>query len=992
MTRFYYFTLLCLFPLLTPLSAQDTISITDASLQADQDYTWTADNVYRLEGEVFLESGGELTIEPGTLVLGADEGSRLVITVGARILADGTPTAPIVFTSAVEAGYWGGLVLLGEAILTQFVNETAYTHSGEVDGTEDDRLRFGGGVNLDDSGTLRYVSIRRASTYGLVLAGVGSGTTIDFVETVDGLNGGMNLQGGRAFVKHYVAAGNYGTDVNVDLSYQSDNQFWYILKNRERPNEPARPAITVASRGYEELSPLASEFQLFNGTFINGLTTTPGEGVRVALQYTDVSNGISQRNLFVNFPHAAGMLDINDNPNSLGVIIAGNSVYNTEGEVPDVGNTAQEYTPAEFIAGNTRSSPIFASFNNRISGNTLIRNSCTTSPGCTNPLPLAGRIELTGAQGVGTDQVEPNTYIGAFEGADWTFPWSYVDHDDTGYQLVTGRVSYGNANACTTGTTEGRASGQIMEVLTPLGIQYTATDENGDYRTYVPAGATTLSVVTDPALFTNCNNGVTLQVEEDSSYVRDLTVAAVKSCASPSVDISAAFLRRCFESTYTVSYRNEGSQTLFDPVVTVVLDPFLSYVSGDLTPTAISGDTLFFDVTELPPFGTDNFRFRVMVSCEAELGQEHCTSASIGVSNRCVIPPGPRLTVEGSCDGTSVHFDVKNVGDATPASPVPFVIIEDEVMRDQGSLQLAPGLTESFTFEATGTFHFSTRAWPDSTTQQRAAKTLNCPGTTDFPTFLFPATDTDAGLSLDCQPNIGAYDPNDKRGYPFGLTEAHSVPRNLDMRYHIRFQNTGTDTAFTVVVTDTLSELLDLATLKMGAASHPMTWSLEADRVLRVSFDNIMLPDSNINEPASNGFFQFEISAADNLDFGDLIENEADIFFDFNDPIRTNLAFHTVTELFEEETTANHLFATDLPGLKAYPQPARDRVTFEVEGGTVRDGFYALYGTDGRLRQQNSYTDGRFTAPVSDLAPGLYVCMLKTAKGQTVALQKFLVQ
>ncbi|MBK6831758.1 MAG: hypothetical protein IPG92_13905 [Flavobacteriales bacterium] len=103
----------------------------------------------------------------------------------------------------------------------------------------------------------------------------------------------------------------------------------------------------------------------------------------------------------------------------------------------------------------------------------------------------------------------------------------------------------------------------------------------------------------------------------------------------------------------------------------------------------------------------------------------------------------------------------------------------------------------------------------------------------------------------------------------------------------MRFQNTGTDTAFPIVITDTLPQYLDPATIRMGAGSHGFSWSLSGQGTLRWVFPNILLPDSNVNEPRSHGFVSFRIRPYQPLLPGTTIENIANIYFDFNPPVIT---------------------------------------------------------------------------------------------------------
>ncbi|MEM9526528.1 MAG: T9SS type A sorting domain-containing protein, partial [Bacteroidota bacterium] len=197
-------------------------------------------------------------------------------------------------------------------------------------------------------------------------------------------------------------------------------------------------------------------------------------------------------------------------------------------------------------------------------------------------------------------------------------------------------------------------------------------------------------------------------------------------------------------------------------------------------------------------------------------------------------------------------------------------------------------------------------------------------------------------------------------------------------------------TAFTVIVVDTLSEHLNPTSLVMGSSSHDYTWTLEGERTLKVTYNNIMLPDSNVNEPASNGYFYFTIDAQDSLDFGTEIENEADIYFDFNDPIRTNKTFHLVSKL-KEKTTSISSAERPQELLRIYPQPASAEITVVTLSGADLRGNYLLYTSDGRLLGGGSAIGPRKRISVESLAPGIYTFVLRDQQGRLVSSQRFVI-
>jgi hypothetical protein len=138
----------------------------------------------------------------------------------------------------------------------------------------------------------------------------------------------------------------------------------------------------------------------------------------------------------------------------------------------------------------------------------------------------------------------------------------------------------------------------------------------------------------------------------------------------------------------------------------------------------------------------------------------------------------------------------------------------------------------------------------------------------------------------------GSYDPNDIVVDEDTLLSTQ-FPNPPFLEYLIRFQNTGNDTAFTVKILNLIdTTMLDLSTFEFVASSHPVNLSwLPWERNMQFMFNNILLPDSNINEPQSHGFVRYRIQPKSNLIAGDSITNNAAIYFDFNDPILTNTAY-----------------------------------------------------------------------------------------------------
>lgn len=195
--------------------------------------TLTKKNVYLLQGKVYVTDNATLTIEPGTVIKGDyDSKAALIITKGAKIIAEGTETDPIVFTSnrtVRKAGDWGGLIILGEAASNRFSNYAS------VNLDTDPLLTTYGGTNKDsNSGTLKYVRIEFAGAKvkssdnfnGILVAGVGELTVFDNVMVSYCAGDSFEVLGGRVNFNKMISFKsssddfkfNYGAFCNIENS------------------------------------------------------------------------------------------------------------------------------------------------------------------------------------------------------------------------------------------------------------------------------------------------------------------------------------------------------------------------------------------------------------------------------------------------------------------------------------------------------------------------------------------------------------------------------------------------------------------------------------------------------------------------------------------------------------------------------------------------------------------------------------------------------
>lgn len=217
---------------------------------------------------------------------------------------------------------------------------------------------------------------------------------------------------------------------------------------------------------------------------------------------------------------------------------------------------------------------------------------------------------------------------------------------------------------------------------------------------------------------------------------------------------------------------------------------------------------------------------------------------------------------------------------------------------------------------------------------------------------------------------IGSYDPNDKmetRGRQIDIDE---FSESDYLYYTIRFENTGTASAFNVRINDILHSSLMPETIQMISASHPYV----LDRVgnnLNWNFNNIMLPHAAADPEGAKGYVHFKIKPQDGFVVGDIIPNTASIFFDFNPPIITN-TFETefVDQLSVAESNAG--------ALRLYPVPASDILRFTADA-TVQE--VRLFDITGKIMLYQKVGAAQGLLDVSSLSTGMYLIQLTHENG-----------
>ncbi|MDX1651356.1 MAG: T9SS type A sorting domain-containing protein [Brumimicrobium sp.] len=548
-------------------------------------------------------------------------------------------------------------------------------------------------------------------------------------------------------------------------------------------------------------------------------------------------------------------------------------------------------------------------------------------------------------------------------------------------------------------------------------------NSNGEwYIDSLPVGTYTATIDTTNLNWTpTCPVSQSFTVTDPQAFTPgpDFGMVNNNPCSSPDISIHAPFLRRCFsDQVIYVQACNEitGTGVLNSAYAEIELDSLFTPNSSSLPYTSLGNNLYRFQLGDLYPGQCVDFTVNTTISCDAILGETLCMDAKLYPVDSCAldsVPTNPlpptygndpnlvmpqpctlpwdksSLQVEGWCQGDSVHFSITNTGDLGDGdmdcySPVLLYVNDTLVSID--SVQLVGQQTIYFSYPANGeTWILAAEQHPlhPGNSHPNAHVELCGTDSTGWISDMInnqPHDDADPVVDIYCGVVTGSYDPNDKRGFPIGVSDQHYIKPNQQLQYIIRFQNTGTDTAFTVVIRDTLDTDLNIFTVKSGVSSHNYTFRKYGARVLEWTFDDIMLPDSTTDEPGSNGFITFTVDQVPDLPNGTVINNQADIYFDFNAPIITNETSHRINDMITSSPLeVEEIINAEGNKITVYPNPNNGLLFIELEKITepIRYNITSINGqvvASGKLSQLKNVVD------IQNLSSGLYLIQINNSE------------
>ncbi len=351
--------------------------------------TWSANEIHYIKGRCWVENGATLTIEKGAIIKGRTgteaNASALIIAKGAKLMAEGTASEPIIFTSEldnIELGQksgtnltendrekWGGLIVLGNAKISAEDGDV----SAQIEGIPATEAygQFGGTNDADNSGVITYVSIRHGGALigegneinGLTLGGVGNGTVINHVEVVGNLDDGIECFGGSVNIDDAIVAFQGDDAIDLDMNYSGTIDNFMVIHGGDTDEG-------LEIDGPEGSTYTDGKFTLKNGT----IKSTDGAGsaadikskaqgtiencffqgynkfLKVRASFSDTTNCTDKKDAFLNLTDGSGNLVIANNDATATDVNSIASVYT--GSCEDCGCEDEGALDAAISAGN----------------------------------------------------------------------------------------------------------------------------------------------------------------------------------------------------------------------------------------------------------------------------------------------------------------------------------------------------------------------------------------------------------------------------------------------------------------------------------------------------------------------------------------------------------------------------------------------------------------------------------------------------------------
>ena len=583
-----------------------------------------------------------------------------------------------------------------------------------------------------------------------------------------------------------------------------------------------------------------------------------------------------------------------------------------------------------------------------------------------------------------------------------------------GNNIISGNI-YNDLNlTCSKNNTEKNLNKYLIKATGKTEL-YSLTNSNGNFTFFVDSNSTYKISVLKSKFATEinniCNNNeFIVNSGKSGNQIDSINIGVhLKDCSLLSVELSKTRMRRCFRNATSIIYRNYGSQEEYNAKIYIDYPEYVSLVSASqLYSTVNSSNKIYvFTIDTVKAFSEHTISLIDSVMCGDEdiRGYTQCIRTWITPKSNCTQTKSSIIWDESdiiidqkpkNLGDSLAQFTIKNCGTGNMTNPQQFRLFYNNELADTGRFQLQANDSLIIGSSADGsTIRLEADQCQNHPGQSIPRATIEgCGSSTPAKASLgfWPRSicdDLDPDVSEICLDIKDSYDPNEKTVSPSGITAKNYVPTKGPLHYSIGFQNTGSDTAYKIVVVDTLSKNLDLSTLVITGASHKYTYSIsgQSQPILEFTFNNINLPDSTTDEAHSHGFISYTLYPNDSIIPKSTIDNFADIYFDYNSPIRTNTT-HVVA--FDTTIVSNKIISVKLissptsildlevPKIKISPNPCSQNI--EVESLNNDYNLLKIYSSNGSLILTKTISC-KDKIDVSTLTQGVYFITISNHAG-----------
>ncbi len=574
-----------------------------------------------------------------------------------------------------------------------------------------------------------------------------------------------------------------------------------------------------------------------------------------------------------------------------------------------------------------------------------------------------------------------------------------IKSDDNGIiysNVISGLVKVDANQNCMVDSAEIPIQDWIITATKGQEVFVTTTNGNGEYVLPVDEGEYELRLNLPNSYWAPCANDVLINVVGNNNTEQlDFEVQEMVNCPNMTIAGSVPTVRPCVVRPSYINYCNYGTMVATGAYVDINYDEFIAPVSSTIPWVALPDNIYRFELGDVDPLTCGDFRVDLMLDCDATVGASYCIEAQVYPDSLCE-PPSPNwsgafLEVNGVCEGDELRFRIENTGDGDMIGYTNYIIVEDVILLMEDSVELVTGDFIEDVLGANGsTYTLIADQVADAPGNSFPMAVIEGCGENGDGTFSvgfanqFQFNDANLYQDIDCPIAVNSFDPNDKQGFPTGYKAPHFIEPSTTIEYLIRFQNTGTDTAYHVVIRDTLDEHFDITSFQAGASSHEYDLDMEGQGVVKFTFSNINLPDSIVDLSGSNGFVEFKITPKDSIAIGSVIHNKAGIYFDLNEPVITNETFHTIGQDFIEviSDVIEHPFLKNIEIL-VYPNPFVDQARLEIVNHGLNNTKYLLeiFNANGSLVRSEKHQTAIIDLKRDQLSSGLYFYKLTAEDG-----------